>query len=203
MSAASVLYAQGVVYEEIKIDSNLIARFPGKVSSIKTADRDIYESDSDDIAFRIIKIHSSVIDKSKSGFDSSLLTFKRVTSRSMPYKFKLQSVDTIIGGTKGIFIKLYDPEIKSGFQKLYVFYTTRDSFTYSIYSNVKMDSEDTENKVKWFYSNLKFTTNYYETLPDYSFTPTQFWGKILAYVLVLFVLAYLMGSFFKKKAGEQ
>jgi len=191
------------VYEEIKIDSILSCRFPGKVSSSNTDSSAVYEYEAGYMSYKITKDRTLVIDKSKAGFDSSLHDYERIAVNTMTYKFRHNSIDTIIGGTTGVFIKFYDPPKDPPFQKLFIFFTVRDSFTYTIYTLVRTESVETEKKVNWFYSNLKFTKNYYEALPDHDFTKGKFWSKILSYVLVLLALGLLAGSFFKKKISSQ
>ena len=203
LSTAGSLYAQEQVYEEIRIDSILSCRFPGKAFSSNTDSSAVYEYEAGYMSYKITKDRTLVIDKSKAGFDSSLQDYERVAVNTMPFKFRHSSTDTIIGGTKGVFIKFYEPPKDPPFQKLFIFFTVKDSFTYTIYTLVRTESVETDKKVNWFYSNLKFTKNYYEALPDHDFTRSQFWGKILGYVIVLIVLGFLMGSFFKKKVNSQ
>lgn len=199
LAYGKMIFAQRSDTTLVQIDSFLTAAFPCRINTNNDGRSITFECVSDTINYKIVKDRLIVIDKTKTGFDSSMESYTRVIVNSAPSEFKHRYTDTIIGGTKGAFVELFDPGEESQLQRVYIFYTVKDSFNYSVYLAIKAGTLFPEKTMNWFYSGLRFSDNHYESLPERAFTKKQFWYKMLAYILVVAALAYVIGSFFKKK----
>lgn len=85
---------------------------------------------------------------------------------------------------------------------MHIFYTTKDSFTYTFYAKLYgANDANAEKKVNSFYSSLKFTENYYDTLLNtiYDVPPNKIPGRIFGIVAALLIMSYLVYSLVKRK----
>lgn len=181
---------------ETTIDENLKLTFPSQVDSSHAESFKIYRCSFGGVEFSVSKGYSKVIDRSKEEFDNSMNTFWKVADSVEIYKnYKRAFNDTILGGTKGIFVSFNSLVSNIGIKKIHIFYTTKNSFTYSVYAKCYSDTTS-ENEIRQFYKSLKFKENYYETLPESNddLSWKQIAGKLFGWLTVLAVLSYLLYS---------
>lgn len=185
------------------VDSNLTVVFPLSYSVKESDSSKIITCTSEKIEFIASRQLSKIKDRSKEEFDSSIQTYRRmIATQKTTSDYKKTYTDTIVGGTHGLFVSLKNDPIKYLVNKLYIFYTTKDYFTYSIFVKFKETGDPiSEQQAVSFFKQVLFAGDYYATLPatisrrrKYNATET-----IIGWVTALSVLSYLAYSMFKKK----
>ncbi|MEP7371815.1 MAG: hypothetical protein ABI675_00415 [Chitinophagaceae bacterium] len=201
-SAVAFIKAQDLSLTKF-VDKNLKVLFPSVIDSFENGNTEYYNSKSGIVEFSVSIQLSPVADRSKEEFDNSLKTFKKsIDSFSRTLYFTKLYCDTIIGGTKGIYVILHSPDREMSIKKLHIFYTTKDSFAYTFYAKLYGPSDEKiKQEINKFYSGIKFNENYYNTLPGtlYDIPSRKIPGRIFGIVATFIILSYLVYSMAKGK----
>ena len=187
----------------IVVDENLIVSLPFPFNSSTKGHFINYTSTSENIEFIVSKEFSYPGDESKEEFKNSMYTFLYMFDSIEQFNdYIKEPVDTIIGGTHGLYVSVRNIKKIFPLTKLYAFHTTKDSFSYTFYAKLRgNDSGAFEEQVKWFFDNIHFSKDYYSTLPEKiaDVKRRKVFGQIIGWIFVLAALAYLTYSHFKKK----
>lgn len=184
-----------------KIDNNLSAVFPFDYSLKETDSSKVYNCMGESLEFIIDRKLSKVIDRSRQEFNTSLDSYRRMIDREVFAQWYTKIyADTIIGGTHGLFVSLKNESSGLPTNRIYIFYTTRDSLTYTVFANFfGAVTPANENKVEAFYKGLQFAGDYYSSLPDKTGRNYGLVGTLVGWTSLLTVLSYLVYSMAKRK----